>query len=86
MPTCAEAIMLKLACLRIGAIHLVVFAEFGANALAERMRLAGVLKAVTLGVDAGDISTIEDEGSVEEARDAWREMKETIETQSGGAQ
>jgi acetyl-CoA synthetase len=45
-----------------------------------------VLKAVTLGVDPGDISTIEDEGSVEEARDAWREMKETIETQSGGAQ
>jgi acetyl-CoA synthetase len=34
-----------------------------------------VLKAVTLDVDPGDISTIEDEGSVDEAREAWREMK-----------
>lgn len=34
-----------------------------------------VLKAVTLGKDPGDITTIEDEGSVDEARDAWREMK-----------
>jgi acetyl-CoA synthetase len=41
MPTCAEAIILMLACLRIGAIHLVVFAGFGAGALAERIKLAG---------------------------------------------
>ena len=41
MPTCAEAIVLMLACARIGAIHLVVFAGFGANALAERVKLAG---------------------------------------------
>ena len=41
MPTCAEAIVLMLACLRIGAIHLVVFAGFGAGALAERIKLAG---------------------------------------------
>jgi acetyl-CoA synthetase len=34
-----------------------------------------VLKAVTLDVDPGDISTIEDEGSVEEAREAWAAMK-----------
>ena len=34
-----------------------------------------VLKAVTLGQDPGDISTIEDEGSVEEARQAWLEMR-----------
>jgi acetyl-CoA synthetase len=33
-----------------------------------------VLKAVTLGRDPGDITTIEDEGSVEEARSAWQEM------------
>src|SRR5215471_17174865 len=45
MPTCAEAIVLMLACLRIGAIHLVVFAGFGASALAERIKLAGA-KAV----------------------------------------
>jgi acetyl-CoA synthetase len=41
MPTCVEAIVLMLACLRIGAIHLVVFAGFGAGALAERIKLAG---------------------------------------------
>ena len=41
MPTCAEAIVLMLACLRIGAIHLVVFAGFGGAALAERIKLAG---------------------------------------------
>ncbi|MDQ2869471.1 MAG: acetate--CoA ligase [Acidobacteriota bacterium] len=34
-----------------------------------------VLKAVTLDRDPGDITTIEDEGSVEEARLAWEEMK-----------
>ncbi len=34
-----------------------------------------VLKAVTLGKDPGDITTIEDEGSVDEAREAWREMR-----------
>src|SRR5438105_2009675 len=41
MPTCAEAIVLMLACARLGAIHLVVFAGFGAGALGERVRLAG---------------------------------------------
>ena len=37
-----------------------------------------VLKAVTLDRDPGDISTIEDEGSVEEAREAWAAMKDHI--------
>jgi acetyl-CoA synthetase len=41
MPTCAEAIVLMLACARIGAIHIVVFAGFGSGALGERVRLAG---------------------------------------------
>jgi acetyl-CoA synthetase len=41
MPTMPEAIMTMLAASRIGAIHLVVFAGFGAGALAERCRLAG---------------------------------------------
>lgn len=41
MPTCAEAIALMLACTRVGAIHLVVFAGFGAGALGDRIRLAG---------------------------------------------
>ena len=34
-----------------------------------------VLKAVVLDRDPGDITTIEDEGSVEEARQAWRALK-----------
>jgi acetyl-CoA synthetase len=37
-----------------------------------------VLKAVTLDREPGDITTIEDEGSVEEARQAWRQMKGEI--------
>jgi acetyl-CoA synthetase len=34
-----------------------------------------VLKAVTLDRDPGDITTIEDEGSVQDARHAWHQMK-----------
>ena len=34
-----------------------------------------VLKAVTLDRDPGDITTIEDEGSVDEARHAWQQMR-----------
>jgi acetyl-CoA synthetase len=34
-----------------------------------------VLKAVILDRDPGDITTIEDEGSVEEAREAWQQLK-----------
>jgi acetyl-CoA synthetase len=37
-----------------------------------------VLRAVTLDKDPGDITTIEDEGSVEEARQAWQQMKAEI--------
>jgi acetyl-CoA synthetase len=39
-----------------------------------------VLKAVTVGRDPGDITTIEDEGSVEEARSAWEQMRAEIGT------
>lgn len=41
MPTCPEAVMLMLACTRIGAIHSVVFAGFGAHALADRITASG---------------------------------------------
>ena len=37
-----------------------------------------VLKAVTLGKDPGDITTIEDEGSVEDAREAWAQLTRTV--------
>jgi Acyl-coenzyme A synthetases/AMP-(fatty) acid ligases len=51
MPTMPEAIMLMLAIVRIGAIHSVVFAGFGAGALGERIRLSG-----SKAVFAGDIT------------------------------
>ena len=41
MPTCPEAIILMLATVRIGAIHSIVFAGFGANALGDRVRASG---------------------------------------------
>ncbi len=41
MPTCPEAIMLMLATVRIGAIHSVVFAGFGAGALSDRIQASG---------------------------------------------
>jgi acetyl-CoA synthetase len=37
-----------------------------------------VFKAVILDHDPGDISTIEDEVSVHEARQAWMQMREEI--------
>ena len=37
-----------------------------------------VLKAVILDRDPGDITTIEDEGSVEEARLAWAQLRQSI--------
>jgi acetyl-CoA synthetase len=40
-----------------------------------------VLRAVILDRDPGDITTIEDEGSVEEARRAWAEMRREIAAQ-----
>jgi acetyl-CoA synthetase len=40
-----------------------------------------VLKAVILDRDPGDITTIEDEGSVDEARQAWLDMKSEVATQ-----
>jgi len=41
MPTSPEAIALMLATVRIGAIHSVVFAGFGANALSDRIAASG---------------------------------------------
>jgi acetyl-CoA synthetase len=41
MPTCPEAISLMLAAVRIGAIHCVVFAGFGARALGDRIAASG---------------------------------------------
>src|SRR5690606_7556775 len=50
MPTIPEAIMAMLACARIGAVHIVVFAGFGSAALAQRIRLAGARVLLTADV------------------------------------
>jgi len=42
-----------------------------------------VLKAVTQEKNPGDITTIEDEGSVEEARHAWHQMRAQLDAQAG---
>jgi acetyl-CoA synthetase len=50
MPTMPEAIVAMLACARIGAIHVVVFAGFGSRALAERIQLSGAKVLLTADV------------------------------------
>src|SRR5438105_2007468 len=50
MPTCAEAVIAMLACARIGAIHLVVFAGFGAGALGDRIEMAEAKAVLTADV------------------------------------
>ncbi len=70
MPTCAEAITLMLACLRIGAMHLVVFAGFGAGALAERIKLAGAKALFASDVTYRRGSDVPLLGIVENALDA----------------
>jgi acetyl-CoA synthetase len=50
MPTMPEAIVAMLACTRIGAIHVVVFAGFGSGALSERIRLSGAKVLLTADV------------------------------------
>ena len=41
MPVCPEALILMLATVRIGAIHSVIFAGFGAGAIADRVNASG---------------------------------------------
>jgi len=47
MPMIPEALVAMLACVRIGAIHTVVFAGFSSHALAERMQDAGCRLLIT---------------------------------------
>ena len=66
MPTCPEAIILMLATVRIGAIHSVVFAGFGARALGDRIAASGSRLVFTANVThrkgkAIDLKTIVDD-------------------------
>jgi acetyl-CoA synthetase len=50
MPTCPEAIVAMLACARVGAIHMAVFAGFGAKALGDRIQASGSTVVLTADV------------------------------------
>ena len=69
MPTCAEAIVLMLATVRIGAIHLVVFAGFGARALGDRIQASGSRLVFTADVTYRKGKDIPLEPIVDEALD-----------------
>ena len=71
-----RAALLKTVRQELGAIAVV--GELNFVAMLPKTRsgkiMRRVLKAVVLNIDPGDITTIEDEGSVEEAREAWEEL------------
>jgi acetyl-CoA synthetase len=70
MPTCPEAVVLMLATVRIGAIHLVVFAGFGSGALADRIRLSGAKAVFTADVTWRKGSEVALERIVDQAMDS----------------
>src|SRR6185436_20934999 len=67
MPTSAEAIMLMLATVRIGAIHSVVFAGFGASALGDRIAASGSRLVFTADVTYRKGKAVRLKGIVDEA-------------------
>ncbi len=67
MPTCAEAIVLMLATVRIGAIHSVVFAGFGEHALADRVQASGSRLVFTADVTYRRGNDVPLKGIVDEA-------------------
>jgi acetyl-CoA synthetase len=67
MPTGPEAIVLMLAAARIGAVHSVVFAGFGASALADRIGASGSRLVFTADVTYRKGKDVPLEGTVEEA-------------------
>ncbi|MDQ7030161.1 MAG: acetate--CoA ligase [Ardenticatenia bacterium] len=67
MPVCPEAITLMLAAVRVGAIHIVVFAGFGARALADRIEASGSRFLFAADVTYRKGSTIPLKGIVDQA-------------------
>ena len=85
MPTCVEAIVLMLACARIGAVHLVVFAGFGAGALGERVRLAGARAVFCADLTWRKGREVPLKGIVDEAL-AGSEVERVVVLRRGGTQ
>ena len=80
MPTCPEAITMMLACTRIGAIHIVVFAGFGAGALGERIKLAEAKAVFTTDVTWRKGKAVPLKGIVDKAVDesGWAVKKVVV--------
>lgn len=79
MPQCPEAITAMLACSRIGAIHSVVFAGFGAGALADRIELAGSKLLLTADVGFRKGKTIDLKSIVDKSLSEHAKAEELIE-------
>ncbi len=78
MPVSPEAIMLMLAAVRIGAIHVVVFAGFGAQALASRMEASGSKLLFTSDVTYRKGKNVPLKGIVDEAMTLGGEAVERV--------
>ena len=78
MPVCPEAIALMLATVRIGAIHSVVFAGFGANALSDRIAASGSRLVFAADVTYRKGKEVELEGIVDAAVDTAGESVEHV--------
>jgi acetyl-CoA synthetase len=72
MPTSTEAIVAMLAAVRIGAIHCVVFAGFGAGALGDRIRASGSKLVLTADVTYRKGKDVDLLGIVDDALAAGR--------------
>jgi acetyl-CoA synthetase len=78
MPTSAEAIILMLATVRIGAIHSVVFAGFGAKALGDRIEASGSRVVFTTDVAYRKGKNVELKQIVDDALNAFTNAVETV--------
>ena len=86
MPTSAEAIVLMLAAIRIGAVILVVFAGFGAGALSERIRLAGARTLFAADVTYRKGKDVPLKGIVDEAVRVTPSVERVVVLRRGGAE
>lgn len=78
MPTCPEAIILMLAAVRIGVIHIVVFAGFGAGALADRIRASGSRMVFTSDITFRKGKTVPLKGLLDSALEAVGDSVERV--------
>jgi acetyl-CoA synthetase len=85
MPTIPEAITVMLACSRIGAIHIVVFAGFGSGALGERVRLSGARVVVATDVTYRKGRDVALKGIVDEAVAACPSVEHVVVLHRGTA-